>query len=186
MTPRSLGGRYRHAPHERHGQAALLVLAHQLLCRVEPPAGLGQRVHRIPLPRLRLREVPLSGDSVPARFDPLGVERAHRIVSGLHGCLGVREVELGLPVRSLGVSKCGLCQAQLTRSFPSTLGRWISIVVLHQPIVSNLDELDGPVAALGTSLPPGLQLIFDLRTLVVSRCFGRYLNWPQFDSRPDL
>jgi hypothetical protein len=42
------------------------------------------------------------------------------------------------------------------------------------------------VAALGTSLPPRFQLIFDLRTLDLSRSFCRYLNWPQFDSGPDL
>jgi hypothetical protein len=41
---------------------------------VEAPAGLGQSIHRILLPRLSLGQMPLSGDLVPTRFHPLGVE----------------------------------------------------------------------------------------------------------------
>src|SRR5215211_4298606 len=56
---------------------------------VEPPAGVGQRVHSVPLPRQRLGEMPLSGDFVPARFHTFGVECAQHVVSGLHGGFGV-------------------------------------------------------------------------------------------------
>ena len=73
--------------------------------------------------------MPVSGDLVPARFYPLGVERTHRIFGGLHGRLRVREVELGLPVRSLGIGECILCQAQLTKCFSSRPGGGTGIVL---------------------------------------------------------
>ena len=59
--------------------------------------------------------MPLSSDPVPARFNPLGIKGAHRVVRGLHGCLGVRQVELGLPVRSLGGSKLLFSYSQLMK-----------------------------------------------------------------------
>ena len=83
-----------------------------------------------------------------------------------------------LAVRSLGGSEDLLRQAQLTMCFPATLWRRTGSIILCQPIVSYLDELDGPSVPNGTSLSPGLQLVFDRRTLDLSRCFGRYLNRP--------
>ncbi len=83
---------------------------------VEPPAGVGQSVHRVPLPRPRLGEIPLSGDLVPARFYPLGVERAQPVGGRLHSPLGVRQLELGLPVGSLRGGELLLRLAQVRRA----------------------------------------------------------------------
>jgi hypothetical protein len=74
--------------------------------------------------------MPLSGDPVPTRLDPLGVEGAHRVISGLHCGLGVSEVELALPVRSLGGSKRLRCSSQLAKCFLSNVGRWTGNIVL--------------------------------------------------------
>ena len=101
--------------------------------------------------------MPLSGDLVATGLNPPGIQRVHHVVSGLHGRLGIREVELGLPVRSFGGGKRLLRQPQLMTFLPFTFGRsalgpsslrrFTGIVVLRQPIVSNLDELDGPALA---------------------------------------
>ena len=126
--------------------------------------------------------MPLSSDPVPARFNPLGVEGAHRVVRSLHGRLSVSQVELRLPVRSLGRSKLLLRYSQLTKWFRFKVGRSRGLFGLHRRTVGHLDDFDGPTAASDTLLPPCFQLVFDWRSLDLSRCFVRYLNSPQSNS----
>ena len=57
----------------------------------------------------------LSRDPAPARFKSLGIERAQRVLSGLHGRFGIGEVELSLPVRSLRGGKFLLRSPQLRK-----------------------------------------------------------------------
>jgi hypothetical protein len=115
MASPGLGRHYPSAMNDQGWEPALLITAGQPPGGIDPPASLRQRVHRIPLSRLGLGEMPLSSDPVPARFHPLGVETAHRVVSGLQGRLCIREIELGLPVCSLGIRKLQLRRSQLTK-----------------------------------------------------------------------
>ena len=65
----------------------------------------------------------LGGNSVPARFYPLGVKGAHHVVGGLNSRLGIGEFELGLPVCGLGDGKFLLCLEQITTCLPFSLSR---------------------------------------------------------------
>jgi hypothetical protein len=89
----------------------LLVLASQPASRVELLAGVRKGIHSLPLLRLGLGEMPLSGDLVPPSFYPPGVKSAQHVVGRLHGRFGVSELELRLPVRSFGAGKVLFCQA---------------------------------------------------------------------------